>query len=135
MLDPLDVDARLDKLATLPDGWLDGEGVAPSRVGLQWFAAKFAELYPCDLHLPHLYPTLEGGVQAEWSMHDHEMDLTVDLERHRGIWDEAGPRNHTYTLELNLDSEGDWERFSDRVRAMQNRIRECPLSRPQPAEC
>lgn len=65
MLDPLDVDAQLDKLAMLPDGWLDGEGVAPSRVGLQWFAAKFAELYPCDLHLPHLYPTLEGGVQAE----------------------------------------------------------------------
>ena len=124
MLAPLDVDAQIDELTMLSDGWLDGEGVAPSRVGLQWLAAKFAALYPCDLRRPHLYPTPEGGVQAEWSIHDHEMDLTVDLERHRGIWDEAGPRNHTYTLDLNLDSERDWESFGGRVRAMQDRISE-----------
>lgn len=119
LLGPLDVDAQLDKISMLRDGWLDGEGDAPERAELEWFSARFDELYPSDLPLPHLYPTLDGGLQAEWSIRGFEMDLKVDLKSHAGAWDETGPNDHTYGLDLNLDERSDWERLGERVRATQ----------------
>ena len=116
-LDPLDVDTQLDGLGTLRDGWLDGEGAALDETGLKWFSATFADLYPPDLPLPHLYPTPIGGLQAEWSLRGCEMDLEVDLKTHDGTWDESGPGDDAYELELDLDDERDWARFGKRVRA------------------
>ena len=48
MLDQLRLDLQLDELAALKDGWLDGDGVAPDRVGLKWFGAQFADLLTCQ---------------------------------------------------------------------------------------
>lgn len=117
LLDPLDVDAQLDDLGTLREGWLDGDGTALDRAGLKWFSAMFAELYPAGLPLPHLYPTPVGGLQAEWSLRGCEMDLEVDLKTHDGIWDESGPGDDGYELELDLDNRKDWARLGERVRA------------------
>ncbi|MDE0107471.1 MAG: hypothetical protein OXN96_06665 [Bryobacterales bacterium] len=117
LLDPLDVDAQLDDLGTLRDGWLDGDGAAPDEAGLKWFSAMFADLYPADLPLPHLYPTPIGGLQAEWSLRGCEMDLEVDLKTHDGTWDESGPGDDDYELKLDLDDRRDWARFGKRVRA------------------
>ncbi len=116
LLAPLDMDAQLDDLRILRDGWLDGDGTAPDRAGLDWFSATFAHLYPPDLPPPYLYPTPTGGLQAEWSVHGCEMDLEVDLKTHVGSWDETGPGDHTYALELDLDDPKDWIGFSDRLR-------------------
>ena len=68
LLDPLDVPAQLSELREMEDGWLDGEGVAPGHELLDWLSAQFDRCYPDDLALPHIYPTVEGGVQAEWSI-------------------------------------------------------------------
>lgn len=38
-LDPLDVPARLEALALLRDGWMDGESLAPPKDGLTWFSS------------------------------------------------------------------------------------------------
>ena len=118
LLHGLDVDAQLDDLGTLKDGWLDGDGAAPDRAGLKWFSTKFSELYPTELPLPHLYPTPDGGLQAEWSLQDCKIDLEVDLKSHGGTWDETGPGDHAYALELDLDDHNDWTSLCDRLRAV-----------------
>ena len=78
-LDPLDVPSRLCELRRLKNGWLDGEGVAPAPEFLDWLAGTFDRLYPDELPLPHIYPTVEGGVQAEWSLSSHEVSLSIDF--------------------------------------------------------
>ncbi len=86
-LDALDVDAQLEQIAELRDGWLDGHGRAPSNAGLEWLAAAFAEHFDDDLALPYLYPTESGGIQAEWPVAGGEASLEIDLERQAGLWD------------------------------------------------
>lgn len=78
-LDPLDVTLRLAALAELKPGWLDGKGLAPDADHTQWLAAAFEENFDASLPLPHLYPTAEGGIQAEWSLGDWEASLEIDL--------------------------------------------------------
>ena len=86
ILDKQGVYARLDELGRLKEGWLDGEGMAPCQTGLAWLASVFGDAYPDDLPLPCLYPTVEGEVQAEWSLPPYEVSLEIDLRRHTGEW-------------------------------------------------
>lgn len=76
-LDPLDVALRLDELAELKDGWLDGDGVAPSIPHLEALRRAFYLYFDSELSLPYLYPTPEGGIQAEWTMGNWEISLGV----------------------------------------------------------
>jgi len=78
-LDPLDIETRLEELAQLQDGWLDGKGRAPDRASLVRLAQAFDERFSTDLPLPHLYPTPEGGVQAEWTLGSWEVSLEITL--------------------------------------------------------
>ena len=79
ILDPLDISTRLSELSMLKDGWLDGKGLAPNKTGLDWLSKSFDENFRADLPLPHIYPTPEGGVQAEWTIGTWEVSLEVDL--------------------------------------------------------
>ena len=45
ILHPLDVPARLDEFRDMQDGWLDGEGVAPTQAGIDWLSDAFAHNY------------------------------------------------------------------------------------------
>ena len=78
-LDPLDVTLRLAALYELQPGWLDGKGHAPDPTHTQWLAAAFEENFDASLPLPYIYPTAEGGIQAEWSLGDWEASLEIDL--------------------------------------------------------
>lgn len=78
-LDPLDIETRLEELAQLQDGWLDGKGLAPDRASLIRLAQTFDERFSTDLPLPYLYPTPEGGVQAEWTLGSWEISLEITL--------------------------------------------------------
>jgi hypothetical protein len=78
-LDPLDVTLRLEQMTLLRDGWLDGKGIAPDKDKLTWLAEMFDANFDGNLTLPYLYPTAEGGVQAEWSLNGHEVSLEIDL--------------------------------------------------------
>ncbi len=70
----------------MEDGWLEGEGVVPSMDCLDWLAATFDRHFPGDLPLPYLYPTPEGGVEAEWSLGSQSIIFEIDLATHRGDW-------------------------------------------------
>lgn len=95
-VDPLNVRRQLSALKSLKDGWAEGMqpadrwgegyGKAPSPQGLDWLAAQFAACYARDLPRPYLYPTPDGGVQAEWPLGSNEASLEVDLASHRAEW-------------------------------------------------
>jgi hypothetical protein len=78
---------RLEELAELKDGWLDGQGIAPAADKLRWLASCFDRYFAPSLCLPYLYPTAEGGIQAEWSLPDHwEVTLEIDLVTQRASY-------------------------------------------------
>jgi len=65
-----DTESRLAALALLQDGWLDGEGRAIGRASLERLAKAFDKDFGQSLPQPYFYPTLEGGVRAEWTLGD-----------------------------------------------------------------
>lgn len=110
ILDPLDVPSRLDEFRNMRDGWLDGEGIAPARAGLDWLAESFERCYPDDAPLPFTYPTPSGGVQFEWSTGGQEISIEVDLRTRQSVWH----RLDMSTLsdderELDLESAASWK--------------------------
>jgi hypothetical protein len=81
----LDIDARIQNLAELEAGWLDGEGIALDRDGLIRFSRVLKSAVESEgLSRPFLYPTPEGGVQAEWSFADAEVSAEIDLDAQTG---------------------------------------------------
>ena len=66
--------------------------------------------------MPHLYPTAEGGVQAEWSIGDWEISLEIDVESMKSQYQAfniATPVDADSTLDLML--EADWKVLSDQI--------------------
>lgn len=83
LLDPMDPRVQLEKLKVLRDGWFDGDGSPVSldllvRVGT-WFDQHLSE----DTPLPRLYPTPEGGVEAEWLI--GRLDVSIEFDEAAGI--------------------------------------------------
>ncbi len=122
LLDPLDVTLRLEEIADLKDGWLDGKGIAPNPEKLHWLAKAFDNSFKADLPLPHLYPTPEGGIQAEWSLKDWEVTLEIDLTTHQAMYQavriagqETGqqPQGSVNEHALALGEDEGWTRLND----------------------
>lgn len=118
-LDQLDIPAQLDGLRGMEDGWLDGEGHAPSAALVDWLLESFTDHYPEEAHPPHLYPTVEGGVQAEWSLGNHEVSLRFHPDDRNGEWHNlALDSDEEETRELDLARGRDWEWLAARVVAL-----------------
>jgi hypothetical protein len=117
VLDPNDIAARLDEFLLLKNGWLNGKGVAPDQSGLDWLGRSFEAHYPDDIPLPFLYPTAEGGVQAEWSLASHEMSLDVVLQSYTGEWHDLNlATNEEAVRQLNLHDNRHWNWIVLRIR-------------------
>ncbi len=80
LLDELDVETRMEELAKLKDGWLDGAGIGFDSDTLKLLARDFDLNFDGELPLPHLYPTPDGGIQAEWSATPWDITLEINLE-------------------------------------------------------
>lgn len=81
--DPADleaVDSRLDELEGLRGGWLDGYGAAPTPHALRSARRIVAELLRLEVPKPRLYPTPDGGVQAEWTAGESEINVTFNSD-------------------------------------------------------
>lgn len=116
ILDANDVGARIEELRALKNGWLDGLGFAPSADGLTWFSKTFEMQYPEDLPLPFIYPTAEGGIQAEWSLSTHEISLEINLEARTGEWhDHDSATGGADTWALNLAEPEEWGRLAAKI--------------------
>ena len=120
LLDPLDLDARLDEFRNLQSGWLEDGGKAPDHAGLDWLSAVFELYYPDDLQLPRTYPTAEGGVSLEWSLDTREIDIEVNLENHIGEWYvfNKDTKSGEEEKKLDLDKPDDWKWVGERLKSL-----------------
>lgn len=126
-LDPLDVQIRLEELSKLQDGWLDGAGRAPSRDGLEWLGSVFDTALDADLSLPYIYPTAEGGVQAEWTLNGWEVSLLIDLDRHQGKYQALRLADgQTTELMLALDETDGWKSLNSELQKLERPQEEVP---------
>lgn len=118
-LDPLDVAARMEELAELQDGWLDGKGHAPERSVLNWLARSFEVNFDPDLPLPYLYPTAEGGVQAEWSIDNWEVTLDIDLLKQTAEYQALQLTTQACTeCVLDLSQPSAWQQLNDSLKQL-----------------
>jgi hypothetical protein len=85
ILDPLDVQAWVDELRLLKDGWLEGDGIAPAHDALDWLSQAFSQHYSDELPYPYLYPTAEGNVRVEWPLEPNEITVEFDLSTRRMV--------------------------------------------------
>lgn len=117
-LDPLDVETRLEDLAALKAGWLNGKGAPLDPTGLRALAKQFDKNFDAELPLPHLYPTAEGGVQAEWSIGEWEVSLEIDLKSqiatYQALYLPTG-ECQDHVLELTENS-SDWATLNESIR-------------------
>ena len=74
---------RCMELLELAPGWLDGEAVAPTRELLELVGAWLDEHQLQDLEQPRLFPTPEGGVEAEWRI--GRLDLSIEFDPSSGL--------------------------------------------------
>lgn len=119
ILDALDIPARLDELALLKPGWLEGRGLAPNPNGIHWISHQFGTQYPEELPLPYLYPTEEGGIQAEWTLGATEVTLEIDLTAHTGRWHTLNMATDEEQLrELDLNNTSDWAWVAEQIQQM-----------------
>lgn len=92
-----DIATRIEQLAVLEPGWLDGKGVVPSRGSWRWLAGAFDRHYPADAPRPYLFPTPEGLVLVEWSMKPCSPSLEIDFASRQGQW-------HALNLETDVEN-------------------------------
>lgn len=73
-----DLLSQIERIRTLNNGWHDREGLAPSAQLLDqistWLESHLSDEQPP----PRLYPTSEGGVEAEWLI--GRLDLSIEFE-------------------------------------------------------
>lgn len=123
LLDPLEVTTRLEALAELEEGWLDGKGHAPDKNRLVWLSTAFDTLYDPTLPLPYLYPTAEGGIQAEWSSGDWEIPLEINLAGQVAEWQALNLNTQECREEsLNLAKPEDWQALNQKLQELSAKI-------------
>ena len=118
-LDPLNVAVRIEELAELKDGWLDGKGHAPERSLLNWLARSFGTNFDSNLPLPYLYPTAEGGVQAEWSIDNWEVTLDIDLNKQTAEFQALHLSTQACTeCVLDLSKQSAWQQLNESLKQL-----------------
>ena len=115
----LDILRQIAELRLVEDGWLEGEGKAPSDEGLDWLLGTISRHFPNDSPPPHLYPTETGDVQAEWSLESREITLEVNLDTHSGEWHVLDLRSGQVEERIvDCDSGDDWKWLVEQIDAM-----------------
>lgn len=114
LLEELDIELRLSELLSLKDGWMDGKGKAIEATGAEWLLQGFRENYEATLPLPRLFPTLEGGVQAEWSLGVQEITVEFDLIKKTGFYQYLNSATlEELDEELDFSVLGTWQKLNE----------------------
>lgn len=110
----MDIDSRLSELLQLKDGWIEGKGKAIDPSGAEWLLQGFRENYEATLPLPRLFPTLEGGVQAEWSLGVQEITVEFDLIKKTGFYQYLNSATlEELDEELDFSVLGTWQKLNE----------------------
>ena len=115
----MDMPARLEELAELKEGWLDGKGQALDPSGLTWLFTSFETLYDSALPLPYLYPTVEGSIQAEWTLGEWEISLEIVLLQKRADYHALNlVSNECRETNLDLSAPEGWQELSEALKVL-----------------
>jgi hypothetical protein len=99
--------SRVNELTCLfEDGWYDGRGKAVNPGAMLALAKCFNKF---ELK-PYLYPTVEGGVQAEWTFPRVEVTLDISLpslQAEYQSWDID--TDETVDVKLDLNKKSGWK--------------------------
>lgn len=122
ILDPLDVPTRLRELSKLQDGWLNGRGIALNRSHLLWFSDIFEENYDHSLPRPFLFPTAEGGLQAEWLIDVYSASMNIDLFKKIGVYTCPDPLSQDIDEAiLDLNEIQGWKTLNQKLTVLTNK--------------
>lgn len=72
-----DVSNDVRQLLLLGDGWLDGEGEPVSPHVAEFMLHVIAGVADAGQAAPQVWPTVEGGVRAEWKLSTNEVVLEI----------------------------------------------------------
>jgi hypothetical protein len=115
-LEPLDIQARLEELRFLKEGWLDGEGDAFDPEGMDWLESSVRAYYVAGTPLPHIFPSPGGQVVFQWKIVDTLATLEIDLRDKTAYWHTLDLSSRSDSDEdLNLDGAADWNRLKQRL--------------------
>lgn len=117
VLDPLDIGARLDELSNLKDNWLDGEGIAPSLACVIAVEEAFKKYFDSNLPLPHIFPTVEGGLQAEWSINNIEIAIEFHPENKESTFQSVNVLDSKVVdFAIDSSSKKDWQKINKEIK-------------------
>lgn len=75
--------SAIDALSSLPNGWLEGNGIAPKSEDINWLTNEVAKSFPESLEHPSAAPTEEGHVIFEWIRPHARVELEVNFADQR----------------------------------------------------
>lgn len=123
-LDSFEWETRFEELANLKDGWLNGEGSALDRERLKLLADNFRRYFDVALPLPHLYPTPDGGVLAEWTLGHWAVSLDIDLTRQTAHYHAVHlTADECFELSLDLNKRAGWNSLHVEVQRLSGPVK------------
>ncbi len=87
------INSRLNDFSSYAKGWLDGEGEEIAARAISRAAAIAEQLLNREVPRPRVFPTLEGGVQMEWTHEDDQISVNIR------------PNNMIYGLRVRVDGD------------------------------
>jgi hypothetical protein len=96
---------RLRAMHSLQDGWLDGEGFAPSIDALARGEGLLQNLSASGSLAPYVYPTEDGGVQFEWSISSHQISVEIFRDGTAEMFDVIGGDRNNHEIENDVQDE------------------------------
>jgi len=69
---------RLSELASLADGWLDGDGESIDLNAIEFARDLLASITEKALPEPLVFPTPTGGIQLEWAAQTTHAEISID---------------------------------------------------------
>lgn len=107
-------DTRFEELTLINNGWLNGKGKALDKDEVKRFNESFYSFYDGSLPLPYLYPTAEGGLQAEWLIKDWDISLEIELTNLSAELHALNLQSdEEKELDLNLVEQDDWQTLNE----------------------
>jgi hypothetical protein len=95
---------KIEELASLENGWMDGSGSAPDKEQLAWASGRISASFPEDVPFPHVCPTPEGGLFLEWIGQVWRVSAEILLPGHQCDLQAANVQTgETVNEEANLD--------------------------------
>ena len=99
--------ARLDEIAQLQDGWLEGQGLAPNADQLAT-VTDWLSSYPDQIVLPRVFPTQEGNLLLEWPG-TSDPSLDINLSSMQASFHAFGPDERDIEEDFDLSNQDGWK--------------------------